>query len=216
MGEQALDAWMRRHGSSFEHNDQSLRVVTLLEEHSNQYLGLNLNREVLDGLQKHRSKELGMEAQLVNLADEIAYSAHDCDDGLRAGLFTRDEVSAVPLVGRASAQTQLRGTSLRGALIDLLVHDLYAVSSSIIAFSTQMRSQLAELQAFLHGKMYAHPRVREANQEGQKIITTLCDRLFTQPTEKVVSLQKRTGGALSDAVKDYVAGMTDAFAKGML
>ena len=241
MGEQALDAWMKKHGSSFEHNDQSLRVVTLLEEHSSLHHGLNLHREILEGLKKHSSQRSAdnrapsVEAQIVNIADEIAWSAHDCDDGLRAGLFSSSELEVIPLVRSARNLGKRRGTSLRGALIHSLITDLYATTDAtltrgalqtlddvsattepIVAFSATMHGALGVLQTFLAERMYAHTRVRSANVEGQRIITVLCERLFADPPEKVLVLQKRIGCALFEAVKDYVAGMTDAYARAML
>ncbi|NOS67880.1 MAG: dNTP triphosphohydrolase [Candidatus Peribacteraceae bacterium] len=238
MGEEALNAWIQKHGMTFEHNDQSLRVVTLLEEHSSTSAGLNLNREVLDGLKKHQSQRSvndaapSLEAQIVNLADEIAYSAHDCDDGLRAGLFTIKDLSVIPLIGRGLVLANARGTSLRGALIHLLVTDLYATTDVSLAnanirtpddvyaaseplakFSPDVSRELKTLHAFLHSNMYANTRVRDANRQGQEIITALCDRFFADPPLKVLALQKRTGGSLPEAVKDYVAGMTDMYAK---
>ncbi|MSR87543.1 dNTP triphosphohydrolase, partial [Candidatus Peribacteria bacterium] len=217
MGEMALDAWMKKQGSHFEHNEQSLRVVTMIEEHSDGSPGLNLNREVLEGLQKHGSERLGLEAQVANIADEIAYSAHDCDDGIAAGLLTPEELSAVPLAQRARVIAEKRGTSLRGALIELLVTDLYATSTdSRIGFSDAMQGELQSLKNFLLQHMYNHPRVREASTEGQQIILRLCDTLFAQPTDKVLALQKRTGSSLPEAVKDYVSGMTDTYARAML
>ncbi len=249
MGEEALDAWMKKHpstslgagSSSFEHNTQSLRVVTLLEEHSSLYPGLNLNGEIIEGLKKHPSQRSsdddgpGLEAQIVNLADEIAYSAHDCDDGLRAGLFTIGDLSVIPLIGRGLVLANERGTSLRGALIHLLVTDLYATtvsvlsrenirtlddvygaSGSLVYFSPEVTGELKMLSDFLHSNMYSNPRVRDANRQGQEIILALCEKFFAAPTEKILALAKRTGGALPEAVKDYIAGMTDVYARAML
>ncbi len=241
MGEQALDAWMKRQGSNFEHNAQSLRIVTLLEEHSARHRGLNLHREILEGMQKHgpssdrSGRSLSLEAQLVNLADEIAYSAHDCDDGLRAKLFTPEELSTMELADAARREAAQKGTGIGGALIHLLVTDLYAATDAALAqgnigtladvyesdvplvtFTATTSSSLGELQAFLHERMYAHPRVRNANVLGQDIIVSICDDFLAHPPEKVLALQRRAGGTLADAVKDYVAGMTDAYAKAML
>lgn len=238
MGEAALDAWMRQHGSTFEHNEQSLRIVTLLEEHSPTTPGLNLNREVLEGLQKHGAREnrdgrsLSLEAEVVNIADEIAYLGHDTEDGLRAGLFSMSNLSSMPLVMRAVDQAKRRQTSLRGALIDLLVRDVYAQTESgiknfglhsleevyrtpttIVCFSELLQQDVTLLRAFLAEHMYGHPRVREANRQGQGILTQLCDKFFAAPTEKILGLQRKTGSTLAEAVKDYVAGMTDAFAR---
>lgn len=241
-GESALDAWMKEHDSSFEHNAQSVRIVTVLEEHSSLYQGLNLNREVIEGMQKHREallepsqefpRSLSLEAQVVNCADEIAYLGHDCDDGLRAGLFSVEDVSAVPLVTQAIAQAKQRGTSLRGALIHSLVSalyaeterrlrdmristlvDAYAAPAPIVSFSRNMQEKLEPLRRFLKERMYGHPRVVGAGAEGQAIIRDLCASFFRSPPPKVLALREMTGGALPQAVKDYVAGMTDTFAR---
>ncbi len=235
-GEQALDRWMRTHGGSFEHNQQSLRVVTMLEEHSRQHDGLNLHREVLEGMQKHRAhahpRALSLEAQIVNLADEIAYVSHDCEDGLRAGLFTFTELTDVPLAALAAGRAHKRGTALRGALIHLLVSDLYKETSRLLAehhitsletvyasphplagFSAGMRASLKALQQFLHDRFYSHPTIIRMNSDGQQVIHALCTRFFENPPAKVKELQEKHGGKLADAVKDYVAGMTDAYAR---
>lgn len=240
MGEQSLDAWMKKHGSGFEHNEQSLRVVTLLEEHSTMHRGLNLNREVLEGLKKHPGQRSAdgirpsLEAQIVNIADEIAYSAHDCDDGIRAGLFATTDLFSLPLAKEALRLSAARQTSMRGALIGLLMHDLYAATDAelaaqdirtledvysapgpIVKFSDGMLASLRTLHDFLNERMYANARVREAGRQGQEIVTALCDKFYARPISKALELQKRTGGSLHEAVKDYVAGMTDAYAKAM-
>lgn len=239
-GEEALDAWMQTQGSRFEHNEQSLRIVTLLEEHSSLSQGLNLNREVLEGLHKHRTPYddppgTGMmphlEGQLVNLADEIAYTAHDCDDGLGAKLFTFDELTVLPLTKKAVAQSAARGTSLRGALIHLLVTDLYrsteqelkthavhtqkdvsSAPTSLVRFSDAMQQELKELHDFLWQHLYLHPQVQACNAHGQSIVTALCRHYAKHPAEKIISLIKKTNGAPSEGIKDYVSGMTDAYA----
>lgn len=237
MGEAALDAWMKRYRLSFEHNEQSLRVVTILEEHAPGAPGLNLQREILEGLQKHHLKDreggraLSLEAQIVNLADEIAYLGHDCDDGLRAGLFAAADVLRLGLPARALEHAAGRGTSLRGGIIDLLVRDVYAraemrlrelnirglenvyaAREPVFGFSAEAQPGIRELRVFLAGRMYAHPRVLEASEEGQEIILLLCAALQERPTEKIETIRTKTGGALPEAVKDYVAGMTDAYA----
>ncbi len=212
-GESALDEWMRAHDGSFEHNEQSLRVVTLLEEHSSLYPGLNLNREVLEGLQKHGPKPLGREAELVNLADEIAYTGHDCEDGLRAELFTQEQLDGVRLARMATDRARERGTSLRGSLIHLLVTDAYDHDGFP---SKDMKVQLKELRGFLWTHMYEHPRVLEASTDGKASVIALCEKFFSDPSDKVLALQKRTGSSLPEGVKDYVAGMTDAYAKTIL
>jgi len=240
-GEEALDAWMRTQGGTFEHNEQSLRIVTLLEEHSSRFPGLNLNREVLEGLKKHVTPHdtpqgpagciPSLEGQLVNLADEIAYTAHDCDDGLHAKLFTLQDITAIALAKEAANRAETRGTSLRGALIHLLVSDLYATtkqelaahairspkdiagtSATLVRFSSAMQRELDQLRAFLWQRLYLHPHVQSCNARGQAVVTALCQHFEHHPTEKILTLAKQTGGTLPEAIKDYVAGMTDPYA----
>lgn len=238
-GEDALSTWMQESGGSFEHNHQSYRIVTLLEERTNQYPGLNLNREVLGGLLKHRTphdhpenmmdRGPSLEAQLVNIADEIAYTGHDCDDGLKAGLFTLENICSIPLAAHAYERSRDRETSLRGSIIHILVSDLYDMSSKkldrvrtlnaiytsaepLIEFSEEMTRELGALRQFLWDHMYLHPKVLEKSTSGKEVVGALCRHLFSHPTAKVKELQKKTQGALEEAVKDYVSGMTDRFA----
>lgn len=225
-GEEALHLWMKEHGQAFEHNRQSHRIVTLLEFHSQQYKGLNLNREVIDGLLKHSThtasgEALGhtLESRLANIADEIAYTGSDCDDGLRAGLFSREQlVNEVPVAKEAFELSRERGTFIRGSLLHILVHDLLAHSSvnpsdtRPFSFSQTINEQLAILKAFLWKYMYLHPTVKKKAEEGQEVIRLLCDHYHRNPPEKILRLQERTEDSLIDAIKDYVAGMTDSYA----
>jgi dGTPase len=226
-GEAALDAWAKTQGThGFEHNVQSYRIVTLLEERMRGQGGLNLQREVLAGLLKHTPEEQrpedvrgvpqSLEAQLVNLADEIAYTAHDCDDGLRAGLFRRTDLAHVPLVAQSIARAKERGTELRGSLIHILVHDVYAQAGTgpgPIRFSATVRADLTALRAILRRLVYAHPSVMDPIRDGQGIVKSLCERFLADPPDKVLALQERTGGTLLQSIMDYVAGMTDAYAR---
>lgn len=254
-GEEVLNEWMEQHGSSFEHNEQSVRIVTILESRSSQYMGLNLNLEVLEGLKKHRTpfdqtsyvrpgrselrlasevpRHPSLEAQIVNIADEIAYTGHDIDDGLRAKLFTMDDLSELTLAQEARKRSAKNGTALRGALIHLLVMDLYeeterqldnqkiktlddiyAKADSPVRFSEAIRTQLDALREFLWKRMYMHPDVQEKAKEGKEIVWELCEYFLKHPNEKIGELMQMHGDPLFVSVKDYVAGMTDAFAEG--
>ena len=240
-GEATLDAWMQQFGLRFEHNEQSHRIATLLEDHSSLYQGLNLNQEVLESLLKHSSPHdapeggeslpVSLEAQVVNIADEIAYTGHDCEDGRNAKLFSIDELLTVSLARCSYERAQPRNTSLRGAIIHMLVHDLYQATETalmsqrintvddvynetapIVQFSHSVRTELDELRTFLSDHMYFHPQVLEKSGHGQKVVRALCDRYQTSPPDKVLELQQKTNGALEEAIKDYVAGMTDTYA----
>ncbi len=242
-GEEAMSQCMEPYGKRFEHNEQSYRIVTMLEERTNHYTGLNLNREVLEGLQKHRTphdhpdvsvtqREPSLEAQIVNLADEIAYTAHDTDDGIRSGMFSLPALQDLSLIALASARTADTGTELRGAIVHLLVTDLYdafgalmevkkitsladvyACIVPLVAFSASMRTKLQELRSFLWSHLYLSPDIAVQSGKGRDIIRTLFTSFVKVPPSKVSALQQKTGGALEDAVKDYIAGMTDGFAK---
>jgi dGTPase len=197
--------------------------------------------EILEGLLKHRTphdhpdvilpRSPSLEAQAVNLADEIAYTAHDTDDGLRAGLFTVEDSASTALGRLAHGKALERSTELRGAIVDLLVTDLYAESgktlmsqkiltledvyhakSALITFSSAMETMLIEHRTFLWQRLYKSPSVLRQAEHGRKTITKLFAAYMAKPTMKVKELQKRTGSDLYEAVKDYIAGMTDTFA----
>lgn len=258
-GEETLNEWMEEHGGRFEHNEQSYRIVTLLETHCSLYEGLNLNQEILEGLLKHRTpfdqpslssgelrpashpdprsipRSLSLEAQVVNIADEIAYTGHDCEDGIRAELFSIDDLNAASdLAKAAQKQMKKRGTSLRGSIIDLLVTDLYEATSKqltsqriitledvyrakerLVRFSEGTRKSLDALRGFLWENMYLHPQVMARNETGKEIVRRLCAHYLENPSEKVTALVK-SDGALVEAIKDYVAGMTDQYAEQQL
>lgn len=227
VGEAAIDAWMKQHGSSFEHNLQSYRIVTILETRVKDVPGLNLTQAVENGLLKHGGSTLegvqvtlSVESELVNMCDEIAYTAHDCDDGLRAGLFHYEELQQIPFMKRAADMAQERGLDIRGVIVNMLARDLLTESARtvgengrpVIAFSQETREALTPFRTFLWDNMYQHPFVTDRSQTGKRVLIALCDFLAAQPNDRVLELQKRTGGTLTDAVKDYVAGMTDGFA----
>ncbi len=239
-GEEALDACMKQLGKNFEHNEQSYRIVTVLDERKPGVFGLNLNREILEGLMKHSTphdRPTGtmpmlthsptLEAQVVNLADEIAYTAHDCEDGLRAELFTADDLRELKLIQRTAKGT----SSLRSMLIHLLVRDLYQTTEAIlqhssiksyadvmkaseplVAFSNELAPEIHELRSFLWNKMYMTNDVQAGAKEGQNIITRLFTAYMKNPPDEVTTIMHRTESSQEEAVKDFIAGMTDSYA----
>ncbi len=239
-GEEALHGCMQTYQKHFEHNEQSLRIVTLLEERKPDVFGLNLNREVLEGLMKHSSPHdhpsgvmpmlthsPTLEAHVVNLADEIAYTAHDCEDGLRAGFFTASDLAPLELIKRIAGGT----STLRSMLIDLLVSNVYGhtdalltshsiatlqdvlqASAPLVAFSEGIKKEVEELRAFLWKKLYMTDAVQADAKRGQESIARLFHAYMRNPPHEVEVLRERTKGSLDDAVKDFIAGMTDSYA----
>lgn len=256
-GQDALNACMKNFGG-FEHNLQSLRVVDSLEQRYGAFDGLNLMFETREGVLKHCSlsnaQQLGdigrrfidrkqptLEAQLTNLADEIAYNNHDIDDGLRSGLLSTDQLSEVALYARYrhEAETQFPGISGRRAInetvrrmINALVDDLIQQSRTnirhaeiktiddvrnappLIAFSEAMKTEAQELKRFLRTNLYHHYQVNRMTSKARRIVTDLFD-IFTAGPE-LLPLDYQTPGGDLDAqarkVADYIAGMTDRYA----
>ncbi len=223
-GEEAINRWMAEQGRAFEHNQQSHRIVTVLEVTSSQYQGLNLNREVEEALLKHETMhpthgtllETSLEASVTDLADELAYSAHDIDDALSAGLFHIEELMEMPFMREAYADSKERGTPLNASVLHLLAEDVIAASGDLrggIRVSADVRTALNDLRSFFWAHIYSHPRVHDATHEGAAIVEALCQSFAEHPHEKITALEQRTGSDRITAVKDYVAGMTDWFAR---
>jgi dGTPase len=242
-GEAILDTWLQKRGEHFEHNEHSLRIVTVLEKHSSLYQGLNLNREVLEGLQKHsqlttkKGKNLAhtLEAQLVDHADAIAYTAHDTDDGLTMEILHFDGLAKLPLAAKAMERAAARKTRIRGALLSLLTEDLAQETERrivqqgintlkdvedstepLVEFSDSMKADLGMLEGYLRKELYDHPMVARTREDGERVLMALCDQLEKNPTEDLVLHQKKFDLTLPQAIRDYVAGMTDAFARKSL
>ena len=219
-GQDALNRCMKDYGG-FEHNLQSLRVVDELEERYAAFPGLNLTFETREGILKHCSKrnaralgelgerflrrqQPGLEAQLANIADEIAYNNHDVDDGLRAGLLTEDELAGTELFGDNFARTSDRlGRSDRRAVIhetvraminevvtDLIEHsgetlngqtpaDIDAVRQQpapLIGLSPDVETRHLALKRFLNESLYQHERVQAMSARAHEIIAVLFDK----------------------------------------
>ncbi|WP_343732035.1 deoxyguanosinetriphosphate triphosphohydrolase [Duganella sp.] len=257
VGQDVLNECMKDYGG-FEHNLQSLRVVDELEQHYGAYDGLNLMFETREGILKHCSlnnaKLLGpvaqrfidrtqpsLEAQLTNLADEIAYNSHDIDDGLRSGLITIGQLEQVAFFARLwrDVQQAFPGLSGRRAiyetlrrLITALADDLIATSSARIAeaaprhiddvraapplirFSDGMRKDATELKRFLHANLYRHYKVNRMRVKASRIVRELFDAFMSEPVLLPPDYQDQSGDVNKQARKiaDYIAGMTDRYA----
>jgi len=241
-GERALDACLRNHGG-FDHNAQTLRVVTALEHRYPEFDGLNLTWEALEGIVKHngpltapngeavgRYRDHGipsaitdyiathdlelwsfasLEAQVAAIADDIAYDAHDIDDGLRAGLFAVDDLRIMPLTADMIAEIARhypdldevrRGAELVRELISYLigavvseagrrlqaarprsVDDVRTHGDSLVAFPPQAAAAEAEIKAFLKQRMYRHPRVMRVMGDAERILFDLFARYQRTP-----------------------------------
>jgi dGTPase len=254
-GQDALNDCMKPYGG-FEHNLQSLRVVDELEERYAAFDGLNLSFETREGILKHcsaenarRLGELGrrfldkrqptLEAQIANLADEIAYNNHDIDDGLRSGLISLEQLEAVPLFARHSAavraahpglaQRRLIHETVRG-MINSLVGDVLAQSGALIdaqrpadieavraappliAFSTPLRAEADALKRFLFEHLYRHYQVMRMTSKARRIVAELFDAFMDEPRLLPDDHQLRAARDKPRAIADYVAGMTDRYA----
>jgi dGTPase len=257
-GQDALDECMRGHGG-FEHNLQSLRVVDSLEERYPAYDGLNLTFETREGILKHCSRtnaqrieaaepggvgrrfldhtQPGLEAQLCNLADEIAYNAHDIDDGVRSGLIDVEQLREVALFEehRSSALRefpQLQGRrvlyeSIR-RMLSAQVYDVIDTTGAelaraapqsadaaragpaLVTFGDAMRTKSAALKRFLLHNLYRHPQVMATTSQAKEVVRQLFAAYLDAPAQMPADFALRPD--LARAVADYIAGMTDRFA----
>lgn len=254
-GQDALNECMKSSGG-FEHNLQSLRVVDYLEQRYAEFDGLNLSFEMREGILKHCSiknaRLLGdvgerfinkhqpsLEAQVTNLADEIAYNNHDVDDGLRSGLITLEQLSEVQIFAEHLAQVQKLYPKLEGRrlihetvrriinaqVIDLSQHSSQLISSAnpqhiddvrkqapLIGFSESMRKQQVELKRFLRTKLYQHYRVNRMSAKAQLIIRELFNVFISDAGLMPDEFRAYAEKDQPRAVADYIAGMTDRYA----
>lgn len=251
-GEVALSRLMKDNGG-FDHNRQSLRIVTILERRYPEFPGLNLTWEAREGIVKHESEydisdareynpELRghLEAQIANVADELAYTAHDLDDGLRSGMLTPHMLEGVTLWEILLESVGLRGAELddlnRHRLIrrligmevnDLVynthqrlrdsnvrsVEELQRLPYNVIAFSEDMHRRNRELKDFLYAKLYRHYRVVRMQVKAERIITNLFNAYLSEPSILPTHVQEQVENfGLERTICDYIAGMTDRFA----
>ena len=254
-GQDALNACMKEHGG-FEHNLQSLRVVDRLEERYAEFDGLNLTFEAREGILKHCSlinagklgavgerflnkQQPSLEAQITNLADEIAYNNHDVDDGLRSGLITLEQLSDVQLFARHHADVRAKYPALNGRrvvtetvrrIINALILDLVdttrmninnsavqtidevRTAPPLAAFSPALLDEHRELKRFLRQHLYRHYKVARMSAKASRIIADLYTA-FTGDTRLLPpEHQERESLEGARAVADYIAGMTDRYA----
>jgi dGTPase len=256
-GEKALDRALRAHGLSFDHNLHALRIVTWFEERYASFRGLNLTLAVREGIIKHsrdysveQHPELAeyfldqfppLEAQLIDLADEIAYLTADLDDGLDSGILTLDQVRAgVPLFRRfhdaevelypSAAQKLTVNEALKrvlNALVsDLLnevrmrvvglgattLEDIRRAPHRVAAFSDPMEAERAEAKRFLYENLYMSPGMEEAHHHAAKVVEGLFAALIADPSGLPADHQAQIHTqGLARTVADYIAGMTDSY-----
>ena len=259
-GQDALHECMQEHGG-FEHNLQSLRVVDQLEERYPDFDGLNLSFETREGILKHCSRshalaidvvepggvarrfldrtQPSLEAQLCNLADAIAYNAHDIDDGVRSGLLSLDQMQEVPLFEHYRQQViaeypQLADKPRRWLyestrrMLSEQVYDVIDTTRAAIAaagvrtadearlagplvrFSQDMHTKSAQLKQFLFAHLYRHPQVMHTTVQAKTAVRELFEAYLADPLELRAEFASRADR--HRAVADYIAGMTDRFA----
>ena len=223
-GGDALDGCMRAHGG-FEHNRQSLRVVDLLERKGR---GLNLSYEVREAIAKHERFEPErsplLEAQLVDVADAIAYGAHDIDDGVRAGLIAEGDLAGLAIWRRAGSVRRLLDvlvTDLADATAARLeaeridsVEAVRARAGYLVAFSREIGEENQELRRFLYERLYRHPHVMAVREEANQMLRDLFAAFVERPALMPAEWQAWVGEVGAErAVCDYVAGMTDRYAR---
>ncbi|MDO8788472.1 MAG: deoxyguanosinetriphosphate triphosphohydrolase [Sulfuritalea sp.] len=254
-GQDALNECMQAHGG-FEHNLQSLRIVDRLEERYGAFDGLNLMFETREGILKHcspaRARTLGdlgqrfiegrrpsLEAQICNLADEIAYNNHDVDDGLRSGLLSLDQLGEVSLFAHHAAAADAEFPQLSDRrrvhetirrMIDALVTDLLAESarrieaaaprtlaevhtaSALIAFTDTMQAENRALKGFLRDHLYQHYQVLRMTAKAHRIIHDLFNAFVADPRLLPPQYQEMAAtDSVARATADYIAGMTDRY-----
>ncbi len=260
-GQDALHACMQGHGG-FEHNLQSLRVVDQLEARYPDFDGLNLSFETREGILKHCSRrdalalelrepggvgrrfldgsQPSLEAQLTDLADLIAYNAHDIDDGVRSGLLDFDQLSGLRDVAlhrdaALAAHPQLAGQPGRRLLFETIrrllsaqVHDVIDTAAAALAsarpadadavrqlprlvrFSAQVHADATALKRLLFSALYRHPQVMRTTDVARRVVHALFAAYLQSPAEMPADFAVQPDR--HRAVADYVAGMTDRFA----
>jgi dGTPase len=252
-GEHALNQLMKANGG-FDHNQQALRIVQKMERRYPDWPGLNLTYEVREGIVKHETeydsqsyaeefephKRGLLEAQIANAADEIAYNAHDLDDGLRAGLFAPNDLDQLEVWQRLKQEVGWNGADFndlwRHRLIRRLIGievtdvinategrmqaanvqsiaDLQQQPKNVIGFSDELKQINRGLKDFLFNRMYRHYRVTRMQIKADRLLSELFNAYIAEPGQMPDAARQRIDEeGLPRAVCDYLAGMTDRFA----
>ena len=256
-GEKALDAAMRRHGLFFDHNLHALRIVEDFEQRYAAFPGLNLTFEVREGIIKHsrdydaaEHPELAeylldqrppLEAQLIDLTDEIGYNTADLDDGYEAHLLTLEQiVGGLPVFARFFREAEKTYPHVAGKLkfnealksvfnrltVDLITNTQSRLQQSgiaslpdvrlhperIAAFSSEVESERRQIKRFLHENLYYAPSLAEEKDDAEQIVTELFGFWMNHPSALPPHYQdKAAGNSLPRVICDYIAGMTDHF-----
>jgi dGTPase len=251
-GERVLNELMCDHGG-FEHNRQTLRILETLEERYPGFPGLNLTWEVREGVAKHQPERDSdvpepyapgepptIEAQIVDLVDEIAYNNHDVDDGLSSRMFTIEQMREVALFREVHDAALARGVSDPRLLQHLVVREIInrccqdlldttlarlqesGVTSvdqvrhagrRLVGYSNEMRPRVRELKEFLFANMYRHYRVVRMGDKAARILRDLFTAYMDEPAQLPPRYHERVAqDGAARVVCDYIAGMTDRFA----
>lgn len=242
-GERVLDELMQPYGG-FEHNRQALRMVDLLETRYPDYSGLNLTAETRRGILKKKNydlksipgiaHQLPLEAQVVDIADEISYTTHDLDDGIESGLLSLSGLEDIPLWRDAvnavcEHYPDLDEKRIRIRVISRLINELVnhivtytfqqlsthrSFDDNTISFSPEWNEKIAQVRKFLFANLYRHPRVVQSNSRSDEIVRQLFAHYCGKPDLMSPSYRMRieTEG-LERSVADFIAGMTDRYAE---
>lgn len=204
-GERALN---QIHPGGFDHSQQSVRVVEFLERRPNKpFPGLNLSREVLDGIANH-SRELRaatLEGQIVKFADRIAYIHHDVDDAIRAGILTNQVLDPrlLAILGKTPSQR-----------LTTMIEDVITQSdeASQIQMSDEVGGAMLELRQFLFDNLYYNPAAKGEEVRAERLVLSLYDFFRNAPDQMSPEFFQDYRDSGLEAVKDYIAGMTDRYA----
>lgn len=251
-GESTLNQLMQNHGG-FNHNHHSYRIVTEIERRYPDFPGLNLSWEVLEGMVKHETEydktdaleydpslRGNLEAQITNVADELAYTSHDLDDGLRSGIITPEMLDGIELWEIASAKhikngclmddltrhmiirdlTGLQVTSMINTSAQVIeksqvksARELQLLGYNVVGFDDEMKKRNRILKDFLFKNMYHHYRVVRMQKKAERILTELFNAYANEPSMLPLQFQNLIEEKGKErTICDYLAGMTDRFA----